>query len=97
MKRYITLSEGTGMGDSIHVFETNAPVEELKALEKISNEVYINGGSEEDVPIWAYELASKYIFKYIDSCRHITPYGTSSDWLEEKYAQITEHYEIQSY
>ena len=97
MKRYITLSDGTSMGDSVHVFETDAPAEELKTLEKASNEVYINGGSFEDVPIWAYALAEKgYVFEYVDSCQHITPYGTSSDWLERKYSFIKEHYKIEN-
>ena len=35
MIRLITLSDGTGMGDELIIFKTNAPVEELKKLEKI--------------------------------------------------------------
>ena len=34
MIRLITLSDGTGMGDELIIFKTNAPVEELKKLEK---------------------------------------------------------------
>ncbi len=83
------------MGDRIIVFETNAPVEELKRLEKVSNDVYINGEGDEDVPIWFETLEEKgYIFGYVDECQHVTPYGTSSKWLESKYSHIKEHYII---
>ena len=85
MTRYITLMDGVGMGDMVIVFKTNAPIDELKTLEKISN--------DGDVPIWGKVLTDKgYVFEYIDSHQHITPYGTSKEWLEEKYPQITEHY-----
>lgn len=95
MKRYITLTDGTGMGDSVHVFKTNAPVDELKTLEKISNDVYANGGGYEDVPIWEEVLTDKgYEFDHVDSHEHITPYGTSAEWIKDKYASIDEHYEI---
>ena len=33
--RLITLSDGTSMGDSLIVFETDAPIEELKELERL--------------------------------------------------------------
>lgn len=96
-KRLITLSDGSGMGDMVIVFETNAPVEELKELERISCEVYINGGEDEDVPIWADILTQKgYIFDYVAEHQHITPRGDSETWLENKYPQITEHYEIEN-
>ena len=96
-ERMITLTDGTCMGDIIIVFSTNAPVEELKALEKISNDVYINGGEAEDVPIWTDVLKEKgYIFEYLDEHQHITPMGTSKEWLEEKYPSIKEHYLIQN-
>ena len=35
MIRLITLSDGTGMGDELIIFRTNAPVEELKKLENV--------------------------------------------------------------
>lgn len=43
--RLITLSDGTGMGDELIVFKTNAPEEELKKLENMSCEVYQKGGN----------------------------------------------------
>ncbi len=93
--RLITLSDGTGMGDSVYVFKTNAPIEELKALEEESNNIYLKGGSSEDIPIWATVLEKKgYIFEYEDECQHITPHGTSESWLADKYDNITEHYQI---
>ena len=93
--RVITLTDGTDMGGMIIVFRTNAPIEELKELEKVSNAVYINGGAYEDVPIWAEVLKNKgYVFDYVDEHEHITALGTSSDWLEKKYSHVTEHYTI---
>lgn len=98
MKRLVSLSDGISMGNTLFIFETDAPVEKLKALEKASNEVYLNGGDDDDVPIWSNVLERKgYVFDYVDEHRHVTPYGTSKDWLDSNYAQITEHYEIQSY
>lgn len=95
--RWITLSDGSGMGDTLIVFKTNAPVEELKNLEKISNDLYKNGGSYEDIPIWAEVLTKKgYIFEYIDEHQHITAFETSTEWLEKKYPQILEHYIIEN-
>lgn len=97
MTRYITLTDGSGMGNSVYVFETNAPVEELKELERISNEVYINGGDEEDVPIWGRELTIKgYVFDYKGEHQHVTAYGTSDEWLEKNYSFVTEHYVIEN-
>jgi len=32
--RVISLSDGTGMGDSVFVFQTDAPIEELRDLER---------------------------------------------------------------
>ena len=93
--RFITLTEGTGMGDAVIVFETNAPIERLQELEKISCDVYLNGGDCEDVPIWAEVLSNEgYCFEYVDDYRHITAYGTSKDWLEKNYKFISEHYVI---
>jgi len=94
-QRFITLTDGTDMGGKVIVFKTNAPVDTLKELEKISNDVYINGGYEEDVPIWADVLANNgYVFDYVDEYDHVSPFGTSSEWLEEEYPQITECYTI---
>lgn len=95
MTRLISFSDGTTMGNTTFVFETDVPIEELEELEKISNDVYINGGSEEDVPIWREILKEKgYKFDYVDECQHITLYGTSTDWLQEKYPNVKEHYII---
>ena len=66
MIRLITLSDGTGMGDELIIFKTNAPVEELKKLEKISCQVYLDGGDFEDVRIWAGVIGEKgYLFEYV--------------------------------
>ena len=63
--------------------------------QKISNDVYANGGGYEDVPIWEEVLTDKgYEFDHVDSHEHITPYGTSAEWIKDKYASIDEHYEI---
>ena len=95
-KRLITLSDGTGMGGELLVFRTDAPAEVLSELEKISCEIFINGANYEDVPIWADVLKEKgYEFTYIDSCTHVTAYGTSSDWLEETFGEINEKYIIE--
>lgn len=95
--RLVTLTDGTAMGDSVLVFETNAPVSELKELERISCRVYIDGGDYEDVPIWARVLNEKgYIFNCIDEHQHVTAYGNSGTWLEDKYSQIKEHYVIEN-
>lgn len=69
----------------------------LKELEKISNDIYINGGEEEDVPIWKNVLEKKgYAFDYVDEHENVTAFGTSSDWLKKEYPQITEHYCIEN-
>ena len=95
--RLIALADGSTMGDMMIVFATNAPIEELKELEKISNDIYINGGDQEDVPIWAEVLKNKgYVFDYVDEHQHITALGISSEWLEKDYPQITEHYCIEN-
>ena len=92
-QRLITLTDGTDMGGMEIVFKTNAPIEELKELEKKSNDIYINGGDEEDIPIWAKVLTDKgFTFEYVDAHQHITAFGTSTEWLNKKYPQITEHY-----
>lgn len=95
--RLITLMDGTGMGDQLIVFKTNAPVEELKELECISCQVYLDGKDSEDVPIWTNVLTEKgYIFEYVDEHQHITAYGSSTDWLDDKYPEIDEHYIIEN-
>ena len=95
--RYVTLSTGTGMGDELIIFETNAPVDVLKELEKESCEIYINGGVSEDIPIWEEVLNKQgYTFEYVESCRHVTPRGSSRSWLEahELVSEIKEQYVI---
>lgn len=87
------------MGDWLHIFKTNAPKELLEELEKSSCEAYINGGDDEDVPIWADVVSSKgYSMLVVDSHQHITPFKTSKEWLEEHEigASITEHYVIEN-
>ena len=94
--RLISLTDGTDMGGMVLVFETNAPIEELRKLEKISCDCYING-NEEDVPIWKYVLENKgYVFDYVDEHRNVTPYRTSTTWLEDEFPTITEHYCIEN-
>lgn len=98
-ERLITLSDGTGMGDILIIFSTNAPSDLLRNLEKESCNIYINGGGYDDVPIWGEVLSNKgYTFEYVDSHPHITPYGTSTDWLEnhELGSKIREHYVIEN-
>lgn len=58
--------------------------------------VFLNGGDMEDVPLW-YEVLEKegYVFSYEDSHSNISVYGTSAEWLEEKYPDITEQYVIE--
>lgn len=95
--RLITLSDGTSMGDNLIVFETNAPVEELKELEKNSCQVYLDGGNDEDVPIWGDVLSEKgFVFNLVDLHAHISPYGSSTSWLEGTYPEINEHYTIEN-
>ena len=94
--RFVSLMDGTGMDGMVIVFKTNAPIEELKELERISCDCYING-NEEEVPIWKYVLEEKgFVFNYVDEHGNVTPYGTSTTWLEDKYPEITEHYCIEN-
>ena len=95
--RRIGLNEGTGMGDILYIFDTNAPKEELKELEKVSCEAYISGNGEEDVPIWADVLSDKgYIFNWVADHQHISPYGDSKSWKENNYPEVTEIYTIEN-
>lgn len=65
--REVVFGEGTSMGDSVYVYKTNAPKELLRDLLKRSNEVWINGGSYDDVPNWGAEITDKgYVFEYVD-------------------------------
>lgn len=62
--RRVLLQDGTGMGDDLLIFKTNAPEERLKKLEKESCEIYKNGGSYDDIPIWSDVLSDEgYIFE----------------------------------
>lgn len=95
--RLISLTDGTDMGGMLIIFKTNAPVNVLKEIEVISNGIYINGGDEDDVPVWREYLKQRgYNFEYIDECCHVTPFETSNDWLTTNYSQITEHYVIEN-
>lgn len=95
--RRIILNDGTGMGDCSIVFETDAPVERLKELEKQCCQIYIDGGSSEDVPIWAEVLSKEgYTFKYVSEHGHVTPFRSSTKWLEDEYPEITEEYTIEN-
>lgn len=96
-RRLVTLSDGTGMGDRLYIFSTNAPVEELKKLEDESCKVYLEGRSVSEVPIWADVLYDKgYTFEYVTEHQHVSPYGTSSGWLEKNYPDIKENYVIEN-
>lgn len=65
--RKIILQDGTCMGDETLVFLTNAPKNRLKSLEKESCDIYKNGGSYEDIPLWANVLTDEgYIFELQD-------------------------------
>lgn len=95
--RTVTLSDGTGMGDNLYVFKTNAPIAELKKLEEESCKVYLEGRDSSEVPIWADVLTEKgYCFDYVAEHQHVNPYDTSSGWLEKNYPDITEHYVIEN-
>lgn len=95
--RKIALDEGTTMGDYCLVFETNAPIERLKQLENECNQIYINGGDDCDIPIWADILKEEgYVFKFVDEHCHTSQYATSSYWLEVSYPDIKEHYVIEN-
>ena len=90
--RLVSLMDGTAMNDQTIIFKTNAPAEELKELERISCEVYLNGGDYEDVPIWETVLNDKgYVFEYMDSSTNC-----GSEFLEHTYAYVTEHYIIEN-
>jgi len=96
-KRYITLTDGTGMGGELIILKTDAPQEILKELEQRSCEIY--AGGEEDVPIWYDEIrVHGYSCEIIDSYVHVTAYKRSDNWLKEHEIgkHIKEHYVIQN-
>jgi len=65
--RNIVFGEGTSMGDTVYVVQTDAPKELLNELLERSNKVYIDGGDYNDIPIWAEEISKKgYTFDFID-------------------------------
>lgn len=95
--RLIILCDGTGMGDAVIVFRTDAPAERLKELENQACQVYIGGGSSDDVPIWADVLINEgYVFEYVDEHQHITAFQSSGEWLKDKYPEVTEKYVIEN-
>lgn len=95
--RNIILVDGTGMDGTTCVFQTNAPVETLKELEKISCDAYITGGGAEDVPIWSKEVSKKgYEFTYVDEYPNVSPFGTADEWQKQKYPHVTEVYTIEN-
>lgn len=94
--RLIALSDGTSMGGTLLVFKTNAPKELLKELQRRSCDAFITGNGEEDVPFWMCEIAEKgYECEYVAEHGHITPWGTSSSWLEINYPECKERYVIE--
>lgn len=82
--RKVLLQDGTCMGDELCVFRTNAPVERLKKLEKESCEIYKNGGSYDDIPIWSDVLSDEgYVFEYVFELDAVC--GDDQDDVCEKY------------
>ena len=100
-KRYITLCDGTTMGDELLVVKTNAPAELLKSLEMKSCEAYLTDGDDATVPWWDEEVKKAgYDYEVIWSHTHVTAIYTSEEALEifeEKHnTKITEHYVIEN-
>lgn len=96
--RLIALTNGTNLSDYTEIYETNAPAERLQELESISNDVYINGGYEDDVPIWAEVLnEDSYIFHFIDDCENASEFGTAAEWLKWEYPEVIEKYCIENH
>ena len=97
-ERYITLCDGTCMGDELLIFITDAPIDELKKLETLCNDMYKQEKNPE-TPIWSDVLTSLgYKFEFVDSHAHITPFSSSSEWIasHEVYSKITEHYILEN-
>lgn len=85
------------MGDELIIYKTDAPIELLKELEKISCQIYVNGGDYEDIPKWSKVINEKgYLFEYIDSHIHVNSFATSRKWLHENYPEILENYIIEN-
>lgn len=90
--RLVALSDGTGMGDEVLVFKTNAPVNRLKELEKQSCEVYINGGDSEDVPMLddpVITLDIESVSCDEEECKDLGIYTVSdlAEWCKNKEEQ----------
>lgn len=84
--RKIILQDGTCMGDETLVFLTNAPKNRLKSLEKEACDIYKNGGSYEDVPLWANVLTEEgYIFE-LQSCEN--PEGIQELYVIENQPEL---------
>jgi hypothetical protein len=95
--RKVALTDGTCMDDSLYIFLTDAPIEKLKELEKISCDAYINGKGYEDVPVWSEELEKEgYTFNYVDEHPHIGPFDSSESWFNKYYSDVTESYLIEN-
>lgn len=95
--RRISLSDGTSMGDELLIFETNAPINRLKELEKECCDIYKNGGDYDDIPIWEDVLTNEgYTFNLVASHQHVTPFLSSNEWMEENYKDVKEHYVIEN-
>lgn len=89
-ERLIGIVDGDGMGGYVYIIKTNAPKSRLSELEQECS--YCNC---DDMPDWAEVLTEEgYTYTYIDECRHVTPYGTSEEWLEDKYPGVIEMYYI---
>ena len=89
--RWVSLMDGTGMGDQTIIYKTNAPVEELKKLEQISCDVYLNDGDYDDVPNWCDVLTEMgYVFEYMDESTN------AYELLDHAYPYVTERYVIEN-
>jgi hypothetical protein len=96
--RLVTLCDGTGMGDMLIVFETDAPVKRLKELEKECCDMYINE-PDPKIPIWSDVLFDEgYQFSVVDYQHHVTAYNSSNNWLKNhpRFKNINEHYVIEN-
>ena len=94
--RYVAVSDGCGMGDSVYVFITNIPAETLKAFERFCQELSKIGYESDEMPNWAKTLDNDFdhVFEYVSDHQHVSPYGTSSDWLEDRFPEINEYYKL---
>lgn len=89
--RFVILSGGRMMGTELVIFKTDAPKERLQALEKECCDLYANGASDYDVPLWTEILTDEgYSFEPVASHEM----KTSKEWLEENYPKVNERYII---